>query len=270
MRAANSRSGSGAGPPIPARATRRRRAGAGSMRCIRTTGPGPPMPGRGRSRRAPLRDRVPDAPARRRLAPHGGARRPRHRRGRELARVGRHACRHHRPQGGRGRDRARPPRRRGRQPRQEPVHRQHEPRAAHPALGGDRLFGDAGRGAGGSRPGRAAAGSAQDRIVGAPPARPHQRRPRHLEDRGRPHDGGGRGLRRHGDDRRRGGGDRLADRQEAQPPRPRHSRRGRHHAPGPGQGAPVPRQSPRQRGEVHGGGTITLSARREAVDGATG
>ncbi len=84
--------------------------------------------------RTPLRDRVPDAPARRRLAPHGGAGRSRPRRGRVVARMGRHACRHHRPQGGRGRDRPGAPRRGSRQPRQEPVHRQHEPRAAHAAL----------------------------------------------------------------------------------------------------------------------------------------
>ncbi len=176
---------SGAGPPIPARATRRPRAGAGSRRSIRRPGARRRGVVAGGRDAHDLRGRVPDAPPRRRVAPHGRPRRPGEGRGRRDPRMGRHACRHHRAQGGRGGGSSRPGRRRRPPTGPRAVHRQHEPRAAHAALGRHRLFRDAGRGAGGSRPGRPAARPAQDRSLGPPPARAHQRRARHLEDRGR-------------------------------------------------------------------------------------
>ena len=117
--------------------------------------------------------------------------------GRHHHRLVRHQHRHHGPARGAGGGDAGARGRGGREPREEPVHRQHEPRAAHAALGRDRLFRDAG--GGGRRPrGRRGAdeGPAEDRRQRAPPPLPHQRRARPLQDRGRADGDPRRGLRR--------------------------------------------------------------------------
>ena len=78
--------------------------------------------------------------------------------------------------------------RRGCQPGEVQIPRQHEPRAAHAAQRHHRLFGDHG-----GRDVRAARRREIRRILQRhPPERPiparrHQRHPRHVEDRGRPH-----------------------------------------------------------------------------------
>ena len=78
-----------------------------------------------------------------------------------------------------------PGRRRGAQPGQEPLPRQHEPRAADAAVGGDRLLRDAGGGGGGTRPGKPAQGPRQDQVERQAPARADQRRARPRQGRGR-------------------------------------------------------------------------------------
>ena len=80
---------------------------------------------------------------------------------------------------------------------------------------------------------------------------PHQRRPRPLEDRGRAHGDLRRGLRRRRDRARRRRHRRSAGREEGQHARPRDRGRPRRGADRPDQAAPVPDQSPEQRGEVH-------------------
>ena len=175
----------------------------GSMPEVRTTAAGDRHPGAGRAHlRGPARRRQLAAHQR---APHQGRR----------LRLGRH--RHHEDQGARAeagrkrradaRQRARPetleggtgrPRRkilgrkdprRGSQPGQVEIPRQYEPRAAHAAQRHHRLLRDHGQ-----RPVRRARLRQVSGVlprhpdIGQIPARSHQRHPRHVEDRSRPHE----------------------------------------------------------------------------------
>ena len=141
------------------------------------------------------------------------------------------------------------------EPRQEPVHRQHEPRAAHAAQRHHRLCRDARGGGRGPRGGGGAHRQrpGQDRGQRAPSPHAHQRRARPLQDRGGQDGGAGRGVRRRAPGR---GGLRHGPEphgQEGQPLRGRAGAGPRGHALGPGQAAPVPVQPPVQRRQVHRG-----------------
>ena len=179
---------------------------------------------RGHPRSSVRRDRlsvlrIPGAAAERHLplGPDPGVGRAR--RSRQGLSCGRLARRHHGPQAGRARAARRDAAGRGGDPRQEPVPRQHEPRAAHPPERRDRHHGDAGGGCRGSRPGRFRRAAAPDPRRRQPSSASDQRDPGPVQDRGRPARAALRGHRRQAADRRDRDDRSAARRQERQPAR---------------------------------------------------
>ena len=150
------------------------------------------------------------------------------------------------------------------EPGQERVPGEHEPRAPHSPERDPRLQRDARRGRRGLGRRRPPCRPQEDPDGGPAPARPDQRRPRSLQDRGREDAPVPRDLRAVG--RRRGGRrDRAAPhREEGQPTRGALPRRHREHPRGRDQGAPGAAQPPLERREVHRG--RSRHARRAARD----